>query len=101
MGGAMKFGFLGSGKMASALVQGAVQSGIIERDKISVSDAISSVAEKLAEDAGVRVVTDNAALCRESDVLVLCVKPGDALDALRNLGEGLTGKLVISIVAGL
>src|SRR5262245_5656793 len=101
MGGAMKFGFLGSGKMASALVQGAVQSGAIEREKISVSDAIHSVAEKLASEAGVRAVTDNATLCNTSDVLVLCVKPGDALDALRTLGDALADKLVISIVAGL
>lgn len=101
MGGPMKFGFLGSGKMASALVNGAVQSGAIDREQISVSDAAPAVAEALAREAGVRAVAENRALCEASDVLVLCVKPGDAFGALRDLGEGLSGKLVISIVAGL
>ncbi|MHA3770252.1 pyrroline-5-carboxylate reductase [Verrucomicrobiota bacterium sgz303538] len=97
----MKFGFLGSGKMCSALVQGAVQSGAINRDQITVSDAVPAVAEKLAREAGVQAVADNASLCAASDSIVLCVKPGDALDALRGLGGALSGKLVISIVAGL
>jgi pyrroline-5-carboxylate reductase len=35
------------------------------------------------------------------DVIVLCVKPNDALDALREVSSKLEGKLVISIVAGL
>jgi len=101
MGGAMKFGFLGSGKMASALVKGSVQSGAINRDQIYVSDAVSAVAESLARDAGVRALSGNRALCDASDIVVLCVKPSDALDALRDLGAALSGKLVISIVAGL
>ena len=101
MGGAMKFGFLGSGKMASALVKGAVQSGAINPGQICISDGVSSAAEALSREAGVRAVSGNRALCDASDVLVLCVKPNDALDALRDLGEALSGKLLISIVAGL
>ncbi len=49
----MKLGFIGSGKMASALVQGVVQAGVLSREAIAVSDAITSVAEKLASAAGV------------------------------------------------
>lgn len=97
----MTFGFIGSGKMASALVRGAIQAGAIAADEIVVSDYFPETARQLAEGAGVRALPDNAALCAASEVLVLCVKPGDALTALRALGTGLTGKLVISIVAGL
>jgi pyrroline-5-carboxylate reductase len=101
MGDAMKIGFIGSGKMASALVQGAVQSGAIAPANVLVSDAIRPVAEKLADKSGVQVAANNAELCTSSDVIVLCVKPADALAALRDLRNELPGKLVVSIVAGL
>ncbi len=96
----MKLGFIGSGKMSSALVHGVVQAGVVPRESIAVSDAIQSVAEKLASDAGVLART-NAELVEFADALVLCVKPNDALAALRSIREGASDKLVISIVAGL
>ena len=98
--GVMKFGFVGSGKMATALVQGITRAGVFPPSDLLVSDAVPAVAQKLAAEAGVNAV-DNAKLVAESDALVLCVKPVDAIDALRGLGVGAGRKLVISIVAGL
>jgi pyrroline-5-carboxylate reductase len=95
----MTLAFIGSGKMASALVCGITQSGAIAREAIVVTDVVKGAAEKLAREAGVRVLADNAELAAAADALVLCVKPGDAFAALRGLSAG--GKLVISIVAGL
>jgi pyrroline-5-carboxylate reductase len=97
----MTFGFIGSGKMASALVRGAVESGAISAARIIVSDYLPAVAQQLAATAGVQSAATNDALCAAADVLVLCVKPSDALSALRALGPKLNGKLVVSIVAGL
>jgi pyrroline-5-carboxylate reductase len=97
----MTLGFIGSGKMSTALVQGVVKSGAFPAAQIAVTDAIAGVAQKLATEAGVRVAASNAELAATADVLVLCVKPGDALDALRALAPTLGEKLVISIVAGL
>ena len=98
--GAVKLGFLGSGKMATALVQGVVQSGAISRDVILVSDAVPGVAGKLAAAAGV-VEATNSELIRAAEAVVLCVKPNDALDALRSIHLEAANKLIISIVAGL
>lgn len=98
--GAMKLGFLGSGKMATALVQGVVQSGAISRDVILVSDAVPGVAGKLAAAAGV-VEATNQGLIRAAEAVVLCVKPGDALAALRSIRAEAADKLIVSIVAGL
>lgn len=97
----MKIGFVGSGKMATALVSGAADSGVFTREDILVSDAVPAVAAKLAEAAKVTAVADNTELVAQADVLVLCVKPNDALDALRSLGLAAGPKLIISIVAGL
>ena len=99
--GGMKLGFVGSGKMASALVQGVTQSGALAPGEIIVSDVIASAAQRLATVAGVAFAETNADLVALSDALVLCVKPNDALDALRSLQAGAAEKLVISIVAGL
>ena len=96
----MKLGFIGSGKMATALVQGVVQAGVIAREDIAVSDAVAAAADKLASGASVAVRT-NDELAAASDALVLCVKPNDALAALRSVRERLPDKLVVSIVAGL
>jgi pyrroline-5-carboxylate reductase len=99
--GSMKLGFVGSGKMATALVSGAADSGVFARQDILVSDAVPGVAEKLAAAAQVTAVAGNDELVAQAGVLVLCVKPNDALEALRSLGTATADKLIISIVAGL
>jgi pyrroline-5-carboxylate reductase len=97
----MKLGFVGSGKMATALVQGAVSSRAFSREDILVCDAVPGVAQKLASAVQAKAVAKNEELAAKADVLVLCVKPADALEALRGLRDGTKGKLVVSIVAGL
>jgi len=97
----MKLGFIGSGKMASALVHGAVSSRAFAREEILVCDAVPGLAEKLAAAVQAGAAATNEQLARQADALVLCVKPVDALDALRALRAHLAGKLIVSIVAGL
>jgi len=97
----MTLGFVGSGKMATALVQGAVSSRAFPSGEIFVSDAVPAVAQKLAAAVQATAVPTNEQLAAQADVLVLCVKPTDALAALRGLHGATAGKLIISIVAGL
>ena len=87
--------------MATALVQGVLQSGIVLRESILVSDAVPLAAQALAARAQVAVAPSNAELVAGSDVILLCVKPNDALQALQSLRAQAAGKLFISIVAGL
>jgi len=95
----MKFGFIGSGKMASALVRGVTQSGVIPAQQIVVTDVLPNLAQKLAKETGAMALATNAEVASAADALILCVKPQDALAALR--GIDIKGKLLISIVAGL
>lgn len=97
----MILGFLGSGKMASALAGGVIKSGAIKAADIVVSDVHAPAAEKLAKATGATAIGNNMELVAKADAIVLCVKPNDALDALRGVSSNLKGKLVISIVAGL
>ena len=97
----MKLGFLGCGKMATALAGGVVQAGAFAPQDILVSDCFAGAVAALTAKTGATAVSDNAALAVGADALVLCVKPSDALDALSAIREAIAGKLVISIVAGL
>jgi pyrroline-5-carboxylate reductase len=97
----MILGFLGAGKMASALVRGAISCGAVKPSEVVISDVHAPTAEKLSKATGVVVASTNAALVEKADAVVLCVKPNDAVDALREISARLKGKLVISIVAGL
>jgi pyrroline-5-carboxylate reductase len=95
----MKFGFIGCGRMATALVRGVIDAKAVAPRAILVSDCLASAAKRLARECGVKSLPNNQELGAASDVLVLCVKPGDAVAALREAAPA--GKLVISIVAGL
>ena len=87
--------------MATALVGGVVEAGVFPADSIRVYDCVAAASEALSKKTGVTAVASAEALADAVDALVLCVKPADALEAVRGLNGKLGGKLVISIVAGL
>ncbi len=96
----MNVGFIGCGKMGSALVQGLLRSKICEAGEVAVSDPNVEAAEVLGLEAGVAVAASNRDLAQRSEVVMLCVKPGDALAAIAEAGRELEGRLLVSIVAG-
>ena len=112
----MKLGFIGCGKMAAALIKGVLKSGLCKPADITVSDVHAPSAEKLRVETGITVALSNVEVVGASDVIVLAVKPGDALAAIQSVttqqmessmrwawqgGSGKGGKLLLSIVAGL
>ena len=96
----MKLGFIGCGKMAGALVEGVLKAGAFSKSEITVSDKFPDGVKGIVEKHGVNADADNAGVAANSDVIMLCVKPNDALDALQAGREQLAGKLIISILAG-
>jgi pyrroline-5-carboxylate reductase len=95
----MQIGFIGSGKMASALVEGVVRASVARPADVYLTDKIMAAAEGLARKTGAQAQSNNAEVAARADVLILCVKPGDVPQALKEAGE-LSGKLLISIAAG-
>jgi pyrroline-5-carboxylate reductase len=96
----MKLGFIGCGKMASALLKGVLHSGLCAPGQVSASDCAPGAAEKLAAQTGIRAAASNSEVAAEADILLLCVKPQDAPGVLAELRGRLVGKLVVSIAAG-
>ncbi len=96
----MKIGFIGCGKMASALIQGVLAAKVCEPPEVVVHDKLSEPAEVLGTESGIRVARSNRDVAAASDIVLLCVKPEDALPALTAASADLKGKLLVSIVAG-
>ena len=81
----MKLGFIGSGKMATALIHGVIKAGVCKPGDILASDSIAAIAEKLAKETGIAAAANNAEVFAASDAIVLAVKPGDALAAIQQI----------------
>jgi len=97
-----RVGFIGGGKMASALVKGLLAARLTTPDRLIASDILLAVREALARDASVRVTADNAAVAAASDVLILAVKPQVMTSVLAELRSAVEARhLVISIAAGI
>lgn len=95
-----KIGVIGAGKMATAIIGGLVKNGY-DRSAILAYDINSQAAAKFTEATGCAVCSDMAAALKNAEVVLLAVKPQYACDALKNAGEALDDKLLISIVAGM
>ncbi len=97
----VRWGFIGSGKMATALVLGMLRAGLTTTEQVRASDPFEAARVNLAETAGVAVSTSNAEVAQASDVLVLAVKPQSMQGVLAELKPVMAdGHLVISIAAG-
>jgi pyrroline-5-carboxylate reductase len=105
-----KLGFIGGGNMAEALAHGLIQHKLFKPTDIIVSDVAPERRRKLARTLKVATTDDNAEVIRESNAVVLAVKP-QTIDTVMaeiaaELGESRrksarSGKLFISIAAGI
>ena len=97
----LTIGFLGAGKMATALAKGFVRAGLVSAKQVIASDPQEPARNAFAKEVGASTATANAEVAKFADVLVLAVKPDQVAGVLGELRERLTGKhLIISIAAG-
>ena len=97
----MKIGFLGAGKMATALARGFVRAGLVSAQNIIASDPIAPALARFGEEVGARTTGFNPDVLKFADILILSVKPDQILALLGEIRPGLTDKhLLISIAAG-
>ena len=95
------FGFIGCGNMGGALVRAV--SKTVDGNKIAVCDYDQTKAQALATDLGV-VATTATELAKESEFVVLGVKPQNMQETLAPLSDALKnndGVTVITMAAGL
>jgi pyrroline-5-carboxylate reductase len=96
-----RWGFIGAGKMATALIRGMIRSGTAAPGAIVASDPVEAARSALAAETGVSVHATNEPVAQASDVIVLAVKPQSMGQVLADLGSFVTAEhLVISVAAG-
>jgi pyrroline-5-carboxylate reductase len=97
----VSIGFLGAGKMASALARGWLQAGLTSTDRVIASDPAPGAREVFQRETGCRAVAENNEVVTASELLVLAVKPQTLAGVLAEIRPGLSSRhLVVSIVAG-
>src|SRR5688572_15408328 len=101
MASTLKVGFLGAGKMASALAKGFIAAKIVSPRQIIASDLMENARATFARDVGGTVTNANLEVLQFANVLILAVKPDQVLAVLNELKPGFTEKhLLVSIAAG-
>ena len=97
----MVFGFLGFGKLASALVEGMLEANCCAADQVLVINRHPEDLVRRADKLGIRLASSPRQLVQQSDTIIVGTKPVDCLQLLREVRQYLDGKLLISVAAGI
>ena len=95
MAGTFKIGFLGAGKMASALAKGFVASKLVSPKQIIASDVMEPARAAFEKDVGATGADSNAEVLQFATVLVLAVKPGQVAAVLNEIKQVFTAMQVM------
>jgi len=95
-----KLAFIGSGRMATAMVQGLLRSGACQPSDITIIGGQGTSAAKLSQATGVRAVTSPLDLLAGADAVVLACKPQQFAGLDPAYAMLARGKLVLSVLAG-
>ena len=96
----MKLGFIGSGNMCGAIVDGIIKSGYNPND-ITVAGVLQDQLDMFMEKYEVLTTSDNTAVTADSDIVFLCVKPNVIYSVIDEIKDYVSdGKIIVSIAAG-
>jgi pyrroline-5-carboxylate reductase len=100
--GGTRIGFLGAGRMATALARAWTRGGRLAVADTLASDPVPAAREVFTRDSGCRAVADNRAVAQFADLLVLAVKPQSLAAVLAEVADVVQARrpLVVSIAAG-
>lgn len=94
-------GFIGCGKMASAIIKGILGSNGAGNFCIKGSEVSEEFAKSVSDRLGIEVLTDNKELVKKSDIVFIATKPNSVVEVLEEVKDYLNvEKLVVSIAAG-
>ena len=95
-------GFIGSGNMAEAMINGVLKANVYRPGRVFTSDVRAERLSYLREHYGVRTTDSNAELASKVTNLVLSVKPQNMSDVLKEIKDAVQPtSLIISIAAGI
>lgn len=97
----LKIGFLGAGKMATALAAGFVRAELVSPANIVASDPVEATRTAFISETEARAVDSNLEVVRSSPVVFIAVKPAQVAEVLAGVRADITPThLLVSIAAG-
>ena len=101
MAAKLTVGFLGAGKMATALAQGFVKAELVLPKQIIASDTVEAARASFGREVGAKTTAANIEVVKSAEVLILAVKPDHVAGVLAEIRPHFTDRhLLISIAAG-
>jgi len=101
MSAKLTIGFLGAGKMGTALARGFIRAGLVTAGQIIASDPVEGARTAFGREVGAKIAASNKEVVKFASVLLLAVKPDQVDGVLKEIRGGFTKKhLLISIAAG-
>jgi pyrroline-5-carboxylate reductase len=98
----IRIGFLGAGRMATALARGWLRAGLVAPDRALASDPVTSARQAFLAETGLPAIENNRDVVTGSNLLILAVKPQSMAGLTSEIRPLLTGQhLVVSIAAGI
>lgn len=95
-----KIGFIGLGRMASAIIKGIIGSKFIKKENIIGFD-VNENARKLAEENfGIETASSTEELLNKTQILLIATKPFVVNDVIEQIKGKVENRLIISILAG-
>jgi pyrroline-5-carboxylate reductase len=95
-----KIAIIGGGNLGSAIAEGLLKSKFCRPSNITITKRNLSTLEKLQE-KGVKITSENAEAVKNSELVILAVKPYQVSDVLNGFKDQLTQKhILVSVVTG-
>jgi len=95
-----KIAIIGAGNLGTAIAEGLLKSKFSKPSEIVVTRRNVSVNPLKA--LGINMINNNSAAVKKSNVVILAVKPFQAIDLLKSIQKDVTGhKIFISVVTGI
>src|SRR5712671_5795 len=82
MAAKLTIGFLGTGKMATALASGFIRAGLVAPKQVFGSDPFPEARLAFGKATGARIVNGNVKVAEQASVLILATKPDQVAAAL-------------------
>lgn len=98
----MSIGFIGCGNMASAIICGIIDNKAVKAEEVNVFDVYASATDSIKAKYNINVFGNEEEIVKNSDTIVLAVKPNVLSSVLKKIDGALGNKdtLLISIAAG-
>ena len=97
----MKISFIGSGKMAEALISGITESNTLSPSSINCADKDTNRTTYMNKKYNINKFSNNLDAIKNADIIFICIKPQD-INALSSelINQFTNNQTIVSILAG-